>query len=1140
MRKIDQILNIALLFASVFSTAYGMHENYATSSVLSTGKWFRISIIEDGIYRIDYARLKQIGLDNPSNPRIYGNNNGQLSYFNDGSGPDDLKEIPIYTYTGTDGILNEGDFILFYGKGTNRWIYNPSSNDFDFLRHNYSDTAYYFITSGPVQGKKIRNADLPAVQSNFSSSSSDALFIYEKETENLLHSGREWYQPVSYLKASWINPGFTNIIVTEKIKYTIRVLARASVSTVFRFSEGESTLDNITVSGINLASTTGTYAQASEVTGEALPISATPEYELGFTNNGEPSARAWIDYVILHGRRFNTFDGTETQFTDSKSVAPGNITEFAIKSSISDAIIWDITDQSDPELVQYARSGENMIFKMTTDTIRTFIVFSNNKVRTPILIPVTIPNQNIHASGPCDMVIVSHPLFKAYASKLAEIHLKNSGLTSLVVTPGEIYNEFSGGIPDIAAIRNFIRMKYLLQKGTSHPLKYLLLFGDGSFENKTPPPGNTDFIPTYQSKNSNVIISSFASDDFYGLLDDGEGEDAGTEDIGIGRLPVFDTLQAAVIVSKIEKYIDPSNYGDWKNVVCLVADDEDGNTHLTDAEGLASVITENAPWVNVDKIYFDAFKQVTLSTGQFYPDVTKAINDRINTGALIFNYTGHGNESSLAHERVVTSETLNLWKNKSKLPLFITATCEFSRFDDININNITGDMTGRSSTGEKILLDEKGGGIALMSTTRLVYSAPNYALNRNIFAVAFSRDSEGKALCLGDIIRLAKIRSGNNTNKRNFVLLGDPALRLAYPWHGTVVTDSINSMSAGESVDSLKALSVVSITGHIEDLAGNRTNNFNGVVIPLVFGKPSEIQTLANDGGQKMKFSIQNNILFNGLARAENGIFRFTFIVPRDIDYTFGNGKISYYAYDNEIDVNGSYSDIIVGGFSDAGIYDTTGPAISLYINDILFRNGGITDSNPKLFAIIEDKGGINITGSGIGHDLSCWLDNDRTITFILNGFYENDAGSYKKGSVVYGFSGLSPGHHSLTLKAWDNYNNSNEKSINFLVATGEKFILKNLLNFPNPFTDNTKISVEHNRPDGIFNIIVHIFSINGRIIRILKVSVPSSGYQLSPIEWDGNDSNGNRAGRGMYPYRVTITTNEGETASVSGRMIIY
>ncbi len=416
---------------------------------------------------------------------------------------------------------------------------------------------------------------------------------------------------------------------------------------------------------------------------------------------------------------------------------------------------------------------------------------------------------------------------------------------------------------------------------------------------------------------------------------------------------------------------------------------------------------------------------------------------------------------------------------------------------------------------------KKGGGIALMSTTRLVYSAPNYTLNRNIFAVAFNRDSEGKALRLGDIIRIAKNRSGNNTNKRNFLLLGDPALRLEYPWHGNVVTDSINNVAVGEGTDSLKALSVITIAGHIENQSGSMAVDYNGVVAPLVFGKPANIQTLANDGGQKMEFSIQNKVLFSGKALAENGRFRFSFVVPRDIDYTYGNGKISYYAYNNEIDLNGSFSEIIAGGFSNTGNSDTMGPVIRLFINDTLFRNGGITDSNPKLFAIIEDNGGINIAGGGIGHDLSCWLDNDRTNIFLLNDFYENDFGTYARGSVLYSFSGLNPGTHSLTLKAWDNNNNSTEKSIDFMVENDGKFILKNLLNFPNPFADKTKISAEHNRPDEIFEITVEIFSMNGRIIRILKESSPSSGYQLSPIGWDGNDLDGNRAGRGMYPLQV-------------------
>ena len=1140
MIRAAKISIIIILFSSLNLTISGRTENYILSSVLSSGKWFKIAVTEDGIYRIDFTKLKQLGLENPSNPKIFGNNYGQLSYFNDGSGPDDLREIAIFTYTGSDGVFNEGDYLLFYGKGTSRWTYDYSTMDFSFLRHNYSDTAFYFITSGQAKGKRITTRSLPIIPPDLTSSVSDALYIYETEAENILHSGREWYQPASYAKDTEVNPGFKDIVTSEKTRYTIKVLARASVTTHFRLSENESLLSTATVAGVNMSSTTGIYAQSSQAEGEALPSSSSPVYKISFENNGEISAKGWIDYVKIHARRFNKFDGQTMHFTDSKSVGPGKITEFTMTSSADAIVIWDVTDPFSAKIIPYVRTEDAVTFKMPTDTLKTFIAFLTGNAKTAVIQSTPLPKQDLHSSTPADMIIVTHPLFRSFAERLAGFHENNSGLISLVVTPEQIYNEFSGGIPDIAAIRNFLRMKYINQKDSGHPLKYLLLFGDGSFDNKTLPPGNTNFVPTYQTQNSNVVISSFTSDDFYGLLGDGEGEDIGTEDLGIGRITVSDTAEAGIVVSKIEKYLDPSNQGDWKNVVCIAADDEDGNTHMSDAEGLADLIKENAPWVNVDKIYFDAFNQISTSTGQFYPDVTQAINERINDGTLVFNYIGHGNENSLGHERVVTSEIIDQWKNITKLPLFITATCEFSRFDDITINSVTGNITGKFSSGEKILLDKKGGAIALMSTTRLVYSAPNYELNRNIFTVAFERDAEGNALRMGDIIRIAKNRSGSNTNKRNFLLLGDPAVRLSWPWHGNIVTDSVNEEPVGEPTDTLKALSLISVTGHIEDNAGNNSDDFKGVVSPQVFGKPSEVQTMANDGGQKMKFEIQNNILFSGKTRAVNGRFRFTFIVPRDIDYLYGKGKISYYAFDDGRDVNGSFSDIVVGGFSNTNNTDTEGPVISLYLNDTLFHGGGITDSNPRLLALVEDKAGINTAGTGIGHDLSCWLDDDRANSYILNNYFENDFGSYSKGRIIYSFSGLTEGSHSLTLKAWDNFNNSSEESIVFFVDKGEKFMLKNLMNYPNPFAEDTKISAEHNKPDELLDITITILSMNGEIIRILNTSQPATGYRLAPIKWDGNISGGKRAGRGVYPYSMTIKTNEGETATISGRMIIY
>jgi len=1136
MRIIIQIWLMSVLFLS--GNLYGQNpkDSYSPSSKLASGLWFRIAITSDGIYRIDYSRLKQLGLVNPSNPRIFGNNCGQLSYFNDDPKPDDLKEMSVYLNSGNDGIFNEGDYLLFYAKGTGKWKYNQTLKVWDYIHHNYSDTSYYFISSGSDQPKKITIAPEPSQTESFSSSESDALFIHELDAVNIIKSGREWFEEIS---AVHIDPGFTDLMTTENLKYRIRVAARASSPVIFRLYDGISVVNSLQVQGVNLSDFTGTNFQIVDSAGTVLPSSKAPVYDIKFFNNGQAAANGWLDWITLQGRRTNSMTGSFMQYSDSRSVSPGSVTGFIVYKLPNEAFIWDVTDPMNARQIQYTRSGENVYYKTNTDTLKTFVAFSPLNAQIPSIKPAPIQNQDLHSSPVADMIIITHPLFSLYAGKLADFHLNNDGITSLIVTPQEIYNEFSGGIPDICAIRNFLRMKYLKQKGSGHPLRYLLLFGDGSFENKTPPPDNPNFIPTYQSENSNVVVSSFTSDDFYGLLDDGEGEADGTEDIGIGRIPVSDTNQAGIILMKIKRYIDPTNDGDWKNVICLTADDEDGNTHMTDAEGLAAVLKDSVPVYNIDKIYLDAFKQTTTVNGQSYPEVTNSINDRINSGCLIFNYTGHGNESGLAAERVVKPEGINSWRNGGRLPLFITATCEFSRFDDIEFNVATRKWIGKPSGGKMVLLNKEGGGIGLMSTTRVVYSAPNFFLNRNIFACAFNRDSLGNSMGLGDIIRIAKNNSGSGPNKRNFTLLGDPALKLAYPYYGKVVTDSINHVWIDDKIDSLKALSLISIAGHIEDIHGNVMNSFNGTVTPTVYDKANKIRTLANDGGQSMTFNLRNNILFSGKTMAKNGRFRFDFIVPRDIDYSFGQGKISYYANDDKGDMNGSFSGIIVGGFSKILPNDNEGPEISLFMNDTLFRNGGITDNSPRLLAILSDKGGINTTGSGIGHDLTGYLDNASNKSFVLNSYFENDFDNYMKGSIKYNLSGLTEGSHSLTLKAWDIYNNSSEKTISFQVVSGEKFQLKNLLNYPNPFFTETRISLEHNRPDNMLNVVINVFNINGKIIRIIRTKVAATGYKLPPVSWDGKDEGGRKCGKGMYPYSITIISEKGETATTSGHLII-
>jgi len=1114
-------------------------DSYSSSSVLSAGQWFKVAVLKDGIYRIDYSRLRQAGANNPALPRIFTNNSGQLSYYTSDPSPDDLTEVSVLLVTGQDGIFNEGDYLLFFGQGTGRWKFNINSGEYDFMRHNYSDTAYYFITSGTVPSKRITDAVIPSGPPDYQSSGSDVLYIHEVESENIIKSGREWYQPVSPIADIQINPGFTDLIPGEPVKYRVRMLARAPSVSDFHFSESSTLLKTIRVQDVNMYNYTGTYAQITDSAGSSVPLSSSPVYMTGFKDKTDAGVKGWLDYVKLHARKRSSYSGNTAFIADYRSAGPGRITGFIIKSPGEDPLVWDVTDPMNPENINYTRNGEDIIFTARTDSLRNYVVFSLSNAIQPLFRSGTVPNQDLHGSPPAEMVIVTHPLFLKYAEQLASLHLMNSGLISQIVTPGQIYNEFSGGIPDVAAIRNFLRMKYFKQKGTETTLKYLLLFGDGSFENKTLPPSNPNFIPTWQSQNSNIIVSSFTSDDFYGLLEDGEGEAEGTEDLGIGRLPVSDTAQAGTIVRKIASYMAPANTGEWKNTICILADDEDGNAHMADAEGLSLLLRDSVPEYNIDKIYLDAFRQETSVNGQTYPDVTIAVNNRINSGCLIFNYVGHGNENGLAHERVVKTEDINTWKNGTRLPLFITATCEFSRFDDIDMNIVTRTMTSRTSAGEMVLLNENGGGIALMSTTRVVYSAPNYYLNRNIYDATFDTDESGNPRSFGDIIRIAKNNSGNGPNKRNFSLLGDPAVRLAWPWHGRVVTDSVNHVSVNAKTDSLKALSTVTISGHIEDRNGTIMNNFNGTILPVVFDKASSVKTLANDGGLSMTFDLTNNILFSGKTSAANGKFRFTFIVPRDIDYSFGQGRISYYASSADKDMTGYYTEIVVGGFASVTGTDKKGPEIKLFMNDTLFRNGGITDANPRILALIKDEGGINTTGAGIGHDLIAYIDNDPKSSVILNNYFINDQNSYISGKVAYDLSDIPQGDHTLTLKAWDNFNNSSQQTIKFIVEPEGEFILKDLISYPNPVVSETRISAGHNRPDEEIEIILTILDMSGRVIRVIKEETFTTGYQLPPLTWDGRTDGGRRAGKGIYIYSLRVSTRDGEEAKGTGRIII-
>jgi hypothetical protein len=1135
MRLKSLILLTAILLLTVHHAAA---DGYASASVLGSGQWIKFGVTEAGIYRLDYSRIRSMGITDPGSAVLYGNNRGQLSFYNDGSAPDDLKKIAVHVETGSDGIFNEGDYLLFYAEGTHRWVYDGSDGSYRFVRHFYSDTAWYFMTSEPGGLLRVVTETAPTETVNRSSLATDVTFRHEIEAVNLIRSGREWYQQVVPGKENDIGPGFTDLIPGERIRYRARVLGRSDSGSTFSLRQGSEELNVIAITAVNMTDLNGIFASVTTVTDSCLPDTPAPSFSLVWSSGGNPAATGYIDYVDFRARAGLQYRARQLFISDTRTVAPGGITRFTVGGS-SSLQVWDVTDPFAPRIIQSSPAAGNTLFTVATDTLRKFVAFEAGSLKQPLNDAIAVPNQDLHALAPADMIIVTHPLFESHARRVAELHLSDDGMTSIVVTPGQIYNEFSGGIPDAAAIRNFVRMIRDRGAGSPSPLRYLLLFGDGSYDNKRAPPGNTAFIPTWQSVNSHTGVLSFTSDDFYGLLDDGEGEAEGLLDIGIGRLPAADTTAAGVMVRKIASYMSSAAMGSWRNVLCLVADDEDSNLHMNDAEGLASTAAAAAPSLMTEKIYLDSYRQITTVTGSSYPDAVRAVDDRMAAGCLIMNYVGHGNETGLAHERVIRTDNINSWENYGMLPLFITATCEFSRFDDVDISQATGLVTSKTSAGEMVLLNPHGGGIALMSTTRVVYSAPNYILNRNIYDYAFETAPDGRSMRLGDIIRLAKVNAGTGMNKRNFLLLGDPALRLAWPVQGRVVTDSINGVSVEHPTDTLKALSSVTISGHLEDNEGNLLSSFNGTVWPTILDKSSHVTTLANDGGTSMTYPVAGNILFRGTATVTEGRFSFSFMVPLDINYSYGKGSIIYYARDDNSDINGSFSEITVGGFSAINSNDTQGPVIRLFMNDTLFNSGGITDTSPTLLALLSDESGINATGTGIGHDIIAWLDDEMDNAVVINSLFSTDVGTYNAGSLSYPIIITDRGRHTISLRAWDNLNNPSVATLEFVVETDGLFRLTDLLAYPNPAAADVRFTAGHNRPGTEMDVKITIFNSHGSSVRVLKEKIFTAGYALPDIPWDGCDARGNRLARGLYLWRAEAVTSGGEKSTASGRIII-
>lgn len=1095
------------------------NNSFATNSVLNSGSWVKIKIPQTGVYKLTYSELKELGFSTPENVRVFGNDIGMQPFWNNEDRADDLIENKIY---------RGSDYILFFAKNSDVWHYDDENDIFKLKKHIYSNYAYYFLTDKNTGYNNIISTENQSTNaSNFDVSSYDNYGYHEIDTVNLLKSGRKWYgERFEYNNNVDVDFNLTNLISNSIVKLQISLIARSTSNSSFNLSSTNLN-ETITVPKIINTDEHALWAQTkTEII--SFPAPNQNNINLNIAFQGNASAKGWLDFIVINGRCNLYYSNQQLIFRDLSSVKSGNITNFTVSNTNSNVIIWDITDSNQPKNINSSFSNNTTTFKISTETLREFIAFEYSNTLTPILSGYgtgTISNQNLHGvSGEVDMVIFTHPNFLSQAEEIAEIHRDNDNLNVYVATTEQVYNEFSSGMPDVSAIKYFIKMIY--ERGDSDPIKYLLLLGDGTFKNKNEEPSsdkNSNFILTYQSDSSlnetnqeNDKVLTFVSDDYFGLLDDNEGEYFGALDIGIGRLPVKTTAEAEAMISKIKSYLNKENMNSSRNDICFIADDEDSNTHMIQAEDICRKLDTLYPVFNLKKIYIDAFYQETSSIGDAYPAATEAVNNRIEQGALIIDYIGHGSPSRLTHEAVIQKNDILNWSNFERLPLFVTATCEFSRYDDFD----QVDGVNETSAGELVVLNPNGGAIAMLTTTRVVYSGDNDRLNENFFKFAFEKIDNQK-LAFGDLVRLTKNETGG-LNQLNFTLLGDPALKLQYAEYKANVTE-VNSISIENELDTIKSLSKVTVKGEITDLQKNKLIDFNGTVFPTVFDKFQNLETLNNDGHGVFNYVLQNNIIYKGRASVTNGEFEFSFIVPKDIMYNYGNGKISLYATNYEEDAKGYYSDIIIGGSSGGEITDEIGPEIKLYINDETFVDGSITDENPKIYALLSDSSGVNTVGNGIGHDITIVLDKEVKNTKVLNEFYIADLDSYQSGKVEYNLYRLEPGEHSVKLKVWDVYNNSSTEEIDFIVIDNEDFTIDRLYNYPNPFTTKTSFFFEHNMPGVELDVLIQIFTVSGKLVKTIDYQMISNGYKSDAIQWDGLDDYGSKIGKGVYIYRVKV-----------------
>ncbi len=1110
--------------------------SFKENSILSSGSWVKLSVDKSGVYKIDNSMMgdiaSKLGMSlssiDPRNIAVYGQKGGMLPELNSDYDSDDLREFSIEVQGESDGKFDNDDYVLFYAESSSRWG-KIRGNYALHVKNIYDDNNYVFVTVKEELGKRVVNSDIISGTVVETYDYYDSRDAHEIDERNFIESGQQWFgEQFEKQPNQTISFDFPNRDVTKDVTIYTRVGAHPLTS---------SNLD-VNANGIDLYSFSFGRSSDYRVSRKEKTITSSNEnidVNFSFTYGGE--GECLLDFIEVLATSKLVFENSQFIFHNIDASQDGGVSEYKISNTSNLSKVWRVTNPTSPELITLINNTGFKSFKEDSREVEFYQLISDTDYYIPTVLE-SVVNQNIHSHSEVDYVIITHENFINSANDLADFH-RNNGLSVQVVDVQQIYNEFSSGRQDLIAIRQYVRMIY--QKGSSpSKLKYLLMFGDASYDFKDRLTDNTNYVPGYQSYASTSKSSSFVSDDYFGFMDDDEGDNiTGNDllDIAVGRIPIMSNEEGDDVVNKIVGYNSFESLGDWRNKIQFLADDISHDVWeaqlMIDTEKLSTSLSSRNSSYNHQKVYLDTYKIEKTSGGNRYPDAHIDFMQNVQNGNLVTNYFGHGSEVAWTGEGLFYIDDVEKFQNNSNLPLFITVTCEFSRYD--NPDKYTG--------GEKLMIYKDGGSIGLISTTREITVSFGSKINDAILGFLLPAKEE-EHITIGEVLRRAKNRFPSYRSRRTVSLIGDPALMLAYPKKEIFVT-KVNYEDVS-TTDTIKSLMKVNIEGEIR-VNGSKDVSFNGVAFPLMYDKKVNLKSLDNNNfGIKIPYWVQKNVIYKGKSTVTDGEFTMEFVVPKDINYAYGNGKLSFYAMSDEMgivnDASGDNSDIIVGGIDITADVDTEGPKMKMYINNEFFVDGGITNSSPLLLVDLEDESGINTVGNGIGHDLKMILTSDGVNKEItLNEFYESEIDSYSKGRVSYQLLGLKPGYYTTEVVAWDVFNNSSTEILHFRVSDDNEVVVCEIINYPNPFVETTTFSFSHNHPNEVLTTRIEIFSISGLLVKTINHHNNYDGFVVNDIVWRGDSDSGTLLPSGTYIYRVSTISEEGKISNeeVNKLMII-